>query len=134
MSKTQKPCSARKCSKAKQPVLSEELNKKFFESLRNKKPSAEDIERRKEEDYLESIWGPDYPGNPAVPFEEETEEQEAQSNVELYIGNSIEDTELYVEGTQITGCIKATLEFDVELGLPTLTLTVLNPQVGSANS
>jgi hypothetical protein len=134
MGKTQKTCSTRKCSKVKQPVLSEELNKKFFESLRNKNPSAEDIERRKEEDYLENIWGPNYSDNPAVPFEEEPEEHDAQSNVELFIGKSIEETELYVEGVQITGCIKANLEFDVELGLPTLTITVLNPQVGADNS
>lgn len=133
MSKTQKTCSARKCSKVKQPILSEDLNKKLFDSLRKMKPSAEDVERRREADYLESIWGPDYPDNPAAPFEE-AEEQDTQSNVELYIGTSVEDTELYVEGVQITGCIKANLEFDAELGLPTLTLKVLNPRVASANS
>jgi hypothetical protein len=124
MSKTQKTCSARKCNKVKQPVLSEELNKKFFESLRNKRPSAEEIER--EEEYQKSLW---------EPYDSSLEEeQDTQSNVELFIGKSIEDTELYVEGVQITGCIKANLEFDVELGLPTLTITVLNPQVGAANS
>lgn len=133
MSKTQKTCSARKCNKVKQPALSEELNKKFFESLRNKRPSAEDIER--EEEYQKSLWEPSFSENAEHDTSEDTyeenEEDAEYTNVEIMVGASIEDTHIFVDGRQLKGCIKANLEFDTEFGVPTLTLTVIGPTVGA---
>lgn len=59
------------------------------------------------------------------------EDDYTPSNVEFVVGDSIEDTELYVEGVQITGCIKASLDYNTELGVPTLTLTVIKPSIVS---
>lgn len=56
------------------------------------------------------------------------------SNVTFAAGNTPETTRVYVDNTPIEGIIRAKLEYDTELGVPTLQLDILNPKMALAKS
>jgi len=51
------------------------------------------------------------------------------SNVMFTAGATVEDAEVFVNNTKITGVTKAALEYDPEFGLPVLKLEIVSPQV-----
>lgn len=54
------------------------------------------------------------------------------SNVVFAAGNSPETTRVYVDDVPVEGIIRAKLEYDTELGVPTLQLDILNPKIAVA--
>jgi len=56
------------------------------------------------------------------------------SNVIFAAGNSPETTRVYVDDIPVEGIIRAKLEYDTELGVPTLQLDILNPKIAVATS
>ena len=51
------------------------------------------------------------------------------SNVVFAAGKTAETSKVYVEHIPIEGIIRAKLEYDTELGIPTLQLDILNPTI-----
>jgi hypothetical protein len=56
------------------------------------------------------------------------------SNVIFAAGNTPETTRVYVDDVPVEGIIRAKLEYDTELGVPTLQLDILNPKIALATS
>jgi hypothetical protein len=68
-----------------------------------------------------------------VPFGEATTEdnQDTEPNVTFIPGTTTEDSVVLVDGVLMQGVVKACLEYDSELPVPLLKITILGPNIGS---
>jgi hypothetical protein len=60
------------------------------------------------------------------------EQPEELSNVVFAAGKTAEASQVYVGNIPVEGIIRAKLEYDTELGIPTLQLDILNPKIALA--
>lgn len=59
------------------------------------------------------------------------EEWPAASNISFIPGQTAHDVRVFAGDTEITGIARASLDYDVEMGVPTLILEIVDPSVGA---
>ena len=51
------------------------------------------------------------------------------SNVSFWPGNTAQNSSVYVESVEVTGVVKAVLEYDADTDLPVLKLEIMGPRI-----